>query len=103
MGNTPITGRAPSDPPAGQCWCCGSIDDPERMVHLGDHPEVTMCLPCARWAAKEAWELEDRGKTGSLAKMRHRLRQLRRGVIHRGWHRHHVLGRPVRWLGKHLP
>ena len=51
------------DPPSGQCWCCGSIDDPDRMVHLGNHPEVMMCRPCARWAAKEAWEIEDRDKT----------------------------------------
>ena len=55
------------------------------MVHLGDHPEVAMCLPCARWAAKEAWELEDRGETGSLAKMSDRLQQLRRGEDCRTW------------------
>lgn len=23
-----------------ECWCCGSVDDPVRMVHLGNHPEV---------------------------------------------------------------
>jgi len=103
MASLPVTGRAHSEPPNGQCWCCGSINDPERMVHLGDHPDVSMCLPCARWAATEAWELEDRDKTGPLVDMRDRFRQLRRGVIHRDWHRHPVLGRPVRWLGKHLP
>lgn len=32
------------------CWCC-AIDAPERMVHLGNHPEVALCPGCARWAA----------------------------------------------------
>jgi hypothetical protein len=86
-----------------RCWCCGVIDDPERMVHLGNHPEVALCRPCARWAAKEAWEIEDRDKTGVLVSMRDRFRHLRRGVIHRNWHRHPLFGRPLRWLGRHLP
>jgi hypothetical protein len=73
------------------------------MVHLGNHPEVALCRPCARWAAKEAWEIEDRDKAGALVNMRGRFRQLRRAVIHRNWHRHPVLGRPLRWLGRHLP
>jgi hypothetical protein len=55
------------------------------------------------WAAKEAWEIEDRDKTGALVSMRGRLRHLRRGVIHRTWHQHPVFGRPLRWLGRHLP
>jgi hypothetical protein len=73
------------------------------MVHLGNHPEVAMCRPCARWAAKEAWEIEDRDKTGLLVNLRHRFRRLRRDVRHRNWHRHPVFGRPLRWLGSHLP
>ena len=62
------------------CWCCGAIDAPERMVHLGNHPEVALCLGCARWAAKEAWEIEDRGRTGLVVRARDRFRLLRRGV-----------------------
>jgi hypothetical protein len=73
------------------------------MIHLGNHPEVVMCRPCARWAAQEAWEIEDRDKTGVLASMRDRFRHIRRRVIERNWHRHPVLGPPLRWLGKHLP
>ena len=73
----PAQGRQVEQPP-GQCWCCGSIDDPDRMVHLGNHPEVALCRPCARWAAKEAWEIEDRDKTGALVIMRGRFRQHRR-------------------------
>lgn len=73
------------------------------MVHLGNHPEVAVCRPCARWAAKEAWGIEDRDKTGPLVNMRDRFRRLRREVRGRNWHRHPVFGRPLRWLGHHLP
>lgn len=95
-------GRYP-ERPSGKCWCCGAIDDPERMVHLGNHPEVAMCLPCARWAAKEAWKIEDRERTGVLVSARARLRHVRLRVIHRNWHRHRLFGRPLHWLGRHLP
>lgn len=93
----------PDPPPPGQCWCCGSIEDPDGMVRLGNHPEVALCRACARWAAKEAWKVEDRDKTGVLVIMRERFRHLRRRVTDRNWHRRPVLGRPLRWLGKHLP
>ena len=39
----PVTAHGQPDPPQGRCWCCGSIDDPDRMVHLGIHPEVALC------------------------------------------------------------
>lgn len=101
--DTPLATQHHADPPPGQCWCCGSIANPDRMVHLGDHPEVAMCLPCARWAVNQAWEIEDRDRSGILVSARDRSRRLRRGVIDRGWHRHPVFGRSLRWLGKHLP
>jgi hypothetical protein len=85
------------------CWCCGAIDAPERMVHLGNHPEVALCLGCARWAAKKAWEIEDLARTGPLVSARDRLRAVRRGVVDRGWHRHPVLRGPLRRIGKRLP
>jgi hypothetical protein len=86
-----------------RCWCCDAIEDPARMVRLGNHPEVALCVRCARWAAKEAWEIEDQGRTGALVTARDRLRAARRGVVRRGWHHHRLLGGPVRWIGKHLP
>jgi hypothetical protein len=90
-------------PPPGGCWCCGTIDDPAQMVHLGNHPEVALCRGCARWVAKQAWEIDDRSKNGLLVSARDRFRAARRGVINRGWHRNPVLGRPLRWIGRHLP
>jgi hypothetical protein len=86
-----------------ECWCCGAIDDPARMVHLGNHPEVALCIRCARWASKEAWEIEDRRKTGLLVRARDRFRTLRRGVVLRGWHHHRLFGGPLRWIGRKLP
>lgn len=85
------------------CWCCGLVDAPERMVHLGNHPEVALCLGCARWAAKVAWEIEDQSRTGLVVWTRDRFRAIRRGVIDRGWHRHRAIGGPLRWISKRLP
>jgi hypothetical protein len=86
-----------------ECWCCGAVDDPARMVHLGNHPEVVLCVGCARWASKQAWEIEDRAKSGPLVSGRDRLRAARRSVIEHGWHNSRWFGGPIRWLGKRLP
>lgn len=86
-----------------KCWCCGAVDEPARMVHLGDHPEVQVCVRCAHWAAKRAAEIEDRGKSGPLVASRNWLREGRRHVMNHGWQHSRLLGRPLRWLGKRLP
>jgi len=90
-------------PPAGQCWCCGAREDPDLMVHLGNHPEVALCRPCARWAANRAREIDDRTKSGVLVRMRDLARQARQTVVNRGWHQNRLLGPPLRWIGKRLP
>ncbi len=92
------TAGAPSD-----CWCCGMTQPSEAMVHLGNHPEVVLCLACAHFVHKEAWEIEDRARTGPGVRARGWLRRLRRGVVERGWHNSPVIGRAVRWLGKYVP
>lgn len=86
-----------------QCWCCGIVDDPSLMIHLGNHPEVALCRGCARWAAKQAWEIDDRAKTGPLVIARDRFRNLRQAVVDRGWYHGKLIGRPLRWLGRRLP
>lgn len=86
-----------------ECWCCGAIDDSAQMIHLGNHPEVALCVRCGYWASHQAREIEDRSRTGPLAAVRSRLRSLRGTVIRHGWHRHPILGPPLRWLGKHMP
>src|SRR3954447_11099545 len=96
------TARAEQDAPtqsaSDQCWCCGRTDDPALMVHLGNHPEVAMCRQCARWAAKQAWEIDDRFKSGPMVIARDRFRNLRQAVVHRGWHRSRIFGGPLRWI-----
>jgi len=92
-----------ADAISSECWCCGCIDDPTRMVHLGNHPEVSLCVRCAHSVSKWAWEIEDQSKTGPLVMARDRFRAVRRGVIRRGWHRSPLVGGPLRWIGKRLP
>ncbi len=73
------------------------------MVRLGNLPEVALCLPCARWAAKQAKKIEDLTRTGPLVRARDQLRLARQKVIQRGWHRNRWLGGVLRWLGRPLP
>lgn len=91
----------PYDP--SQCWCCGAIEDPTKLVHLGNHPEVGVCTRCAHSISKWASEIEDRSRTGLSVRARDRFRQLRRIVVERGWHQHPLIGRPLRWIGRHTP
>lgn len=92
----------PDDGSVG-CWCCGTTDDAHQMVHLGNHPEVHLCLRCAHFVHQQAWQIEDDGKTGPAAFARDRLRNLRAQVVHRGWHQNRFIGGKLRWLGKYLP
>ena len=73
------------------------------MVHLGDHPEVHLCLQCAHFVHQRAWQMEDLGKHGPAAFARDRLRNLRAEAMRRGWHRHKLIGDRLRWLGRYLP
>lgn len=73
------------------------------MVRLGNHPEVALCVRCARWAAKRAEEIEDRDRTGPLAAVRAGIRGLRRGIMERGWQHNRLFGGALRCIGKRLP
>lgn len=86
-----------------QCWCCGMTEDPARLVHLGNHPEVTVCVRCAHSISKWAWEIEDQSRTGLAVRARDRFRGVRNAVVQRGWHQSSLIDRPLRWLGSHLP
>jgi hypothetical protein len=86
-----------------QCWCCGMVEDPAELVHLGNHPEVTVCIRCAHSISKWAWEIEDQSRTGLAVQARDRFRRLRKSVVQHGWQHDRFIGRPLRWLGKYLP
>jgi hypothetical protein len=88
---------------ASRCWCCGSPAEPDRMVHLGNHPEVGVCLRCAHFLSKRAQEIEDRSRTGAAVGARKLFRRLRQAVVAHGWQNSRFIGRPLRALGKHLP
>jgi hypothetical protein len=66
------------------CWCCGRIEDPHRLVHLGKHPGVAVCTRCAYSISKWASEIEDRPRTGLAVRARYRFRQVRKVVVRRG-------------------
>ena len=85
------------------CWCCDSVDAPDRMVQLGNHPEVHLCLGCAHFVHRLAREIEDEGNGGPAAFARDRFRNLRAEVVRRGWHQKRFIGGRLRWLGKYLP
>ena len=86
-----------------ECWCCGASDVPDRMVHLGNHPEVHVCLPCAHYVHQRAGEIEDDGKRNPAVFTRNGFRHLRSVVIGRQWHENRFIGGTLRWLGRHLP
>jgi hypothetical protein len=90
-------------PGQARCWCCGAIDDQAKLVHLGDHPEVTICIRCAHSASKWASEIQDQSRTGFAASARNTFRRARKTVVRRSWHHNKLIGRPLRWLGKHTP
>lgn len=86
-----------------ECWCCGAVAEPSQMIRLGNHPEVSLCARCGHWAGKQAWELDDRGKTGPLVTAREQFRSVRRQVVQHGWHHAPLVGGVLRRLGRWLP
>lgn len=86
-----------------QCWCCGRMENPAKMVRLGDHPEVGVCLRCAHSLSKWAWEIEDQSRSGPAVRVREGIRRLRKTVVRHGWHHNKVVGRALRWLGRFTP
>ena len=90
-------------PGPAQCWCCGATDDPDRLVHLGNHPEVGVCTRCAHSLSKWAWEIEDRSRSGITVRARDAVRSLRKTVVRHGWHHNRFVGRGLRWLGRFTP
>lgn len=85
------------------CWCCRTVEISDRMVHLGHHPEVRLCLRCAHFVHQQAWQIDDQGGDGPGACVRDELRILRAEVVRRGWHRNRFVGGRLRWLGRCWP
>jgi ribosome-binding protein aMBF1 (putative translation factor) len=88
-------------PGQGRCWCCGRPYLPEEMVHLGAHPEVTVCRDCARYLNRRAATLP--GPTTPMRVVRRATQAARDRVMARNLHESRILGPLLRWLDKHLP
>jgi hypothetical protein len=86
-----------------ECWCCGRPYPSERLVHLGNHPEVAVCLGCAHVLHQQAAQREDALRPSIPSRARDGLRWGRRVVMDRRWHQRPLIGRPLRWLGRRLP
>jgi len=92
-----------SQPVAPTCWCCGGEFDERDLVRLGTHPEVGVCLGCARFLQRRAAEREDELRTSPAVKLRSGVRSAREWVIRHGWHRLPVVGRLLQRINRHLP
>jgi len=93
----------PEDTDLIECWCCGRRQPVGSVVRLGNHPEVGVCLRCAHFLHQQAWNREDALHPSVGSWLRDALRSARHAVIQHGWHQRPVIGRPLRWLGQHLP
>lgn len=85
------------------CWCCGTHYPESELVRLGQHPEVGVCLRCARWLHRRAVQRDDERYPSPGSRLRHGIRGIRAVVIRKRWHQRGRLGVVLRWLDRHLP
>jgi len=88
---------------AHSCWDCGNSLTLGQIVNLGNHLEVELCLPCAHYLHRQANAREDAMRPSPATRARDRMRAARTGVVQRQWHQGPIIGRPLRWLGRHTP
>lgn len=85
------------------CWCCGGGYPEAELVRLGQHPEVGVCLRCARWLQPGAVQRHDEQHPSPAGRLRGGIQGVRAAVIRKSWHRRGVLGTALRWIDRHLP
>jgi len=83
------------------CWCCGGQYPEHQVLRLGSHPEVAVCLGCARYLNRRA--REHGPSTAAVQRVRGVAQAARRAAVDRGWHEKPVIGRALRWLDRHSP
>ena len=88
---------------APRCWCCGAERRDDELVHLGNHPEVAVCVGCARWLHRRATQLQDSQHSTIATRWRAVVRSVRAHVIDKGWHRRGILGALLRRIDRYLP
>lgn len=85
------------------CWCCGREFPESELVHLGMHPEVGVCLQCARWLQRRAVQRYDEQHPSPAAMVRGGVQSMRDVVIRKGWHQRGALGTVLRRIDRYLP
>jgi hypothetical protein len=83
-----------------QCWCCGQMKSENALVHLGNHPEVGLCVNCVHFLGRRARDLQ---ATVIRRRLRGAAESVRGEVMARGLHQRPVIGPALRWLNRHLP
>jgi len=86
-----------------RCWCCGTGYPEAELVRLGQHPEVGVCLGCARWLRRRAVQRYDERHPSPAARLRAGVDAVRTTVIRKGWHERGVVGAALRWIDRRLP
>ncbi|HEX5966903.1 MAG TPA: hypothetical protein VFY88_00385 [Intrasporangium sp.] len=101
MSAMPAAETNPAKPE--ECWCCGNTYGESSLLHLGSHPEVTVCLACGDYLARRAQERRDEFSPSLAGRARDVMRAGRRVVMDHGWHELPVVGRVLRWLDRYVP
>ncbi|MGH3862863.1 hypothetical protein [Actinokineospora sp.] len=86
-----------------QCWCCGDQYPESELVRLGEHPEVGICLDCARSLRRRANARYDERRPSPAARLRAATDAVRQAVIRKGWHERGTVGALLRRIDRHLP
>jgi hypothetical protein len=87
-------------PTVSRCWCCGRETANDGLVHLGNHPEVGICVNCVHFLRRRARDLQ---ATAMRQRLRETAESVRREVMSRGWHNRPVIGPALRWINQHSP
>ena len=72
-------------------------------MRLGAHPEVAVCLDCARFLQRRATENADRMRSSVGGRVRSVIRRAREWVIVRRLHERGWFGSMLRRPDRHLP
>jgi NMD protein affecting ribosome stability and mRNA decay len=97
---TTVTDTAPD---LARCWCCGQLKPENEVVHLGEHPEVAVCLRCGHYLHQQARSREDAARPSIATRGRDVLRAGRREVMRHDLQHKPIIGPVLRWLGARLP
>ena len=94
---TSSSGTAPTN-----CWCCGKTFSEDRLVRLGLHPEVGLCLQCTIWLKRRAITRHHEQHAISRQLLR-AIDTIRNTVIQQNWHNHRWFGPLLRQINRYLP